>query len=279
MSLRNIVSASISLETRINNPTARVNTKPALEPAALSKLVCAAFNTWAFKRQQPTEPKLLLRFVERAVQRQLPIEFVLYWGKGPRHALAHPERECLQFLQQMTARIANVYVPGAKIVLIGTDTHAILNGHSPNSLDTYFAQLSRAAAEHGFSFRHLSEIVNKHDDRTSKQSLNPEPRLFEKLKPCADKWYRGDGESTEGALKYHAMNMVEREAVELEFPESIFVTFNNSEFRELFPMNLPVFYMYSLRKGCSVKPWFITNEDAFKAPLEASSSSVASQLL
>ena len=164
MSLRNIVSASISFETEIKSPKTPVNIKPPVEPAALSKLVYAAFNTWAFKRQQPTEPKLLLRFVERAVQRQLPIEFVLYWGKGPRHALAHPERECLRFLHQMTARIANVYAPGAKIVLIGTDTHAILNGHSRNSLDAYFAQLSRAANEHGFSFRHLSEIVNKHDD-------------------------------------------------------------------------------------------------------------------
>ena len=83
----------------------------------------------------------------------------------------------------------------------------------------------------------------------------------------------------EGALKYHAMNMVEREAVELEFPDSIFVTFNNSEFRDLFPANLPVFYMYSLRKGCSVKPWFIANDDSFKAPIEASSSRVTSQLL
>ena len=38
---------------------------------------------------------------------------------------------------------------------------------------------------------------------------------------------------------------------------SIFITFNGSEFRCLFPERLPIFYMYSLRRGVSVKPWFL----------------------
>jgi L-tyrosine isonitrile synthase len=53
------------------------------------------------------------------------------------------------------------------------------------------------------------------------------------------------------------MNMVEKRAVEFAFPRSIFVTFNGSEFRSLFPERLPVFYMYSLRRGVSIKPWFL----------------------
>jgi hypothetical protein len=53
------------------------------------------------------------------------------------------------------------------------------------------------------------------------------------------------------------MNMTEKRAVEHAFPRSIFVTFNGSEFRRLFPERLPIFYMYSLRRGISVKPWFV----------------------
>jgi hypothetical protein len=56
------------------------------------------------------------------------------------------------------------------------------------------------------------------------------------------------------------MNMIERRAVELAFPRSIFVTFNGSEFRGLFPQRLPIFYMYSLRRGVSVKPWFLSTD-------------------
>ena len=53
------------------------------------------------------------------------------------------------------------------------------------------------------------------------------------------------------------MNMVEKRAVQFAFPRSIFVTFNGSEYRSLFPDRMPIFYMYSLRRGTGVKPWFL----------------------
>jgi hypothetical protein len=74
---------------------------------------------------------------------------------------------------------------------------------------------------------------------------------------CAAKWYRGDRAPEEAAVTYFRMNMVEKRAVEVAFPRSIFVTFNGSEFRCLFPERLPIFYMYSLRRGVSIKPWFL----------------------
>jgi hypothetical protein len=40
------------------------------------------------------------------------------------------------------------------------------------------------------------------------------------------------------------------------FPHSIFITFNGGKLRCLFPTRLPIFYMYSLRRGVSIKPWF-----------------------
>src|SRR5262249_39787820 len=56
------------------------------------------------------------------------------------------------------------------------------------------------------------------------------------------------------------MNMQEKRAVERAFPSSIFITFNGSLLRALFPEQLPVFYRYSLRRGTSVKPWFLPDE-------------------
>ena len=45
--------------------------------------------------------------------------------------------------------------------------------------------------------------------------------------------------------------------MEREFPRSIFVTFNGSQLKSLFPEGLPIFYMFSLRHGISDKPWFL----------------------
>ena len=89
----------------------------------------------------------------------------------------------------------------------------------------------------------------------------PEETL-QRLSTCARKWYRGDGTAGQGALKYYQMNMIEKRAVELAFPRSIFVTFNGSDLRSLFPDRLPIFYMYSLRRGFSVKPWFLPGAEA-----------------
>jgi hypothetical protein len=58
------------------------------------------------------------------------------------------------------------------------------------------------------------------------------------------------------------MNMIEKRAVELAFPRAIFITFSGSHLRCLFPARLPIFYMYSMRRGTSVKPWFLAAESA-----------------
>ena len=54
--------------------------------------------------------------------------------------------------------------------------------------------------------------------------------------------------------------LVQKRAVELAFPHAIFITFNGSEFRCLFPDRMPIFYMYSLKRGVSAKPWFLPDE-------------------
>ena len=73
--------------------------------------------------------------------------------------------------------------------------------------------------------------------------------MLQKLGACAAKWFRGEGTVEEGAARYLQMNMVEKRAVQFAFPHSIFITFNGSEFRSLFPDRMPIFYMYSLRRG------------------------------
>ena len=69
--------------------------------------------------------------------------------------------------------------------------------------------------------------------------------------------YRGDGSPKQGAIGYYHMNMIERRAVQLAFPSSIFLTFNGIEYRRLFPELMPIFYMYSLKRGTAEKPWFL----------------------
>jgi L-tyrosine isonitrile synthase len=221
--------------------------------------VLRSFNTWAFKREQPADPPLMLRMISESIALREPVSFILYWGKGPRCRLGDPDIECLDYLAALAHRVRKAYEPGAAIKLIFTDTHAELNGYAPPDIREYFAEVESCAGERGFETCFLSHLTRSGEAVpacAANDDIVPEETL-QRLSASAQKWYRGDGTAGQGALKYFQMNMVEKRAVEIAFPRSIFVTFNGSELRSLFPNYLPIFYMYSLRRGVSVKPWFL----------------------
>ena len=240
---------------------ARAATAP-LPP--LAEAILKSFNTWAYKREQPSDLDAILRAIEMRAAAEQPIDFVLYWGKGPRDTLAPPDRQCLDYLATMGQRIAAVYSAGAHFTLLLTDTHARLNGHAESAIASYFEAVSRAAGERGMACVRLGQLVARLPAELSDAAGIPHDAaaggILDMLGTCAAKWYRGGDDVAEGARRYLAMNMVERLAVETQFPQSIFITFNGSAYRSIFPQRLPVFYMYSLRRGTSVKPWFLDGD-------------------
>lgn len=219
--------------------------------------IIKSFNTWAYKREQPSEPDRLLDVVARAVEIGVPLEFVLYWGKGPRSHIAAADLQCLDYISAMFQRIQSSYIAGVKATIILTDTHAEHNGHAALSIALYFKAVTAAASERGIATVRLKELINRATTLQAGALPMPQAETLERLQQCAAKWYRGEGSSMEGAAQYYRMNMGEKQAVGNAFPDATFITFNGSEFRDLFPEHMPIFYMYSMRKGTSVKPWFI----------------------
>jgi hypothetical protein len=206
---------------------------------------------------------MLARTVARAVVQHKPIRFVLYWGKGPRSAVAAPEMQCLDYLASLAARVRGVYAPGAAFELVLTDTHALLNGHAPTSLDAYFSEVRREAGRRGFACHLLSALTEAAAiDPASVDEEVPEEAIS-LLAHSAKRWYRGEGTALEGAARYYRLNMIEKRVMEMAFPDAVFVTFNGSDQRDLFPDGLPIFYMYSTKRGTAVKPWF---QDAGTSP-------------
>jgi hypothetical protein len=238
---------------------ATIHTGRPTKRAATPENILQAFNTWAFKREQPDNVQSLLAAISAATQVARSVPFVLYWGKGPRCELDLPDTACLDYLGMLGARVRKVYEPGATFKLIFTDTHATLNGHAPQDMEAYFGAVEGAARERGFDGCWLSELVFA-AEAADAVNLTDEvipPEMLQKLGACAAKWFRGEGTVEEGAARYLQMNMVEKRAVQFAFPQAIFITFNGSEYRSLFPEHMPIFYMYSLRRGMSVKPWFL----------------------
>ncbi len=221
-----------------------------------------SFNSWAFKREQPDDLEKLNRVARAAIEREAPLAFVLYWGRGPRAHVAAPERQCLDFLAGLAHRVQSQHAPGAEVTIICTDTHAELNGHPPLATRRYFAEVQREAAERGFRARLLSDLVAWAEDCIDEGRAleRPSPEILRGLIASAAKWYAGPHSAEEGAGLYYRAKMIEKQAVEAAFPDAIFITFNGSDLRPLFPDRMPIFYMYSVRRGVAVKPWFMQSE-------------------
>jgi hypothetical protein len=232
----------------------------------IAKIV-QSFNTWAFKREQPSDIALLSRFVTRAVMRQQPVSFVLYWGKGPRSAVESYDTQCLDYLASLAARVEAAYPMGAAVSLVLTDTHAALNGHRPHEVTQYFTEVETEAHKRGFDCYLLGELTEAAGRGIRVESCEPSEEILQQLARSAMRWYRGDGTAEQGARDYYRMNMLEKRVIEHFFPASIFATFNGREHRDLFPDSLPVFYMYSLKRGTSIKPWFLPETTGASAAL------------
>jgi hypothetical protein len=219
--------------------------------------VVQSFNTWAYKREQPSDAALLTQFVGRAVMRRQPVSFVFYWGKGPRSEVQHFDTQCMDYLASLAQRVKAVYPMGASISLVLTDTHASHNGHQAQLITKYYTAVEAEAAKRGFECYLLSELTEAAGRGLSVDGTEPSEEILETLYRSAERWYRGGASTLEGARQYYAMNMIERRVIEHFFPSSIFATFNGRESRALFPDKLPIFYMYSIKRGTSVKPWFL----------------------
>jgi L-tyrosine isonitrile synthase len=221
--------------------------------------ILSSFNVRAFRRERPSDTPLMLETISKAIASNEPVPFVMYWGKGPRAAVAKPDLDCLDFLNSLVERVGRVYLHGGKVKLIFTDTHAALNGHVDADIRSYFKEIEHCARARGFDACWLGDLTGAAG--ASVECEMPDD-IAVRLTASAHKWYRGGGTVEQGALKYFQMNMVEGRVVGLAFPRSIMITFNASALRILLPMNLPIFYMYSLRRGVSVKPWFISPDSA-----------------
>ena len=221
--------------------------------------ILRSFNTWAYKREQPSDPQLLLQFVAHAVAREEPIPMLFYWGKGLRCMVDEHDIKCMDFLDSLAHRVAAAYPPGAAMRLILTDTHARLNGHAEACIHNYFSEVETEARRRNYACSRLSALVEETQAKAEDYTLGDviPADMLDKLCASALKWYFGGTSAEQGAVIYFHMNMIEKRAVEIAFPDAIFATFNSSKFRILFPRRLPIFYMYSLQRGVSVKPWFL----------------------
>jgi len=120
----------------------------------------------------------------------------------------------------------------------------------------YFDAIGAAARQRGFESCKLGELVRSSEIVLVRRGDTGGTRCSGSRGPQRY-GNRGGGSVEEGATQYFKMKHGRKAGIGSVVPAEDFITFNNSKYRCLFPDSLPIFYMYSLRHGVSVKPWFL----------------------
>lgn len=230
------------------------------EDTKLAQKILDSFNTWKFKKEQPNTEEKLTESILQSIRKKQPIKFVMYWGKGDREAISDIDLMAIERLLDFKSMIEKEYSQGVELTFIFTDNHAKLNGYSSEGTNAYFNSVRNEAEKHGIKNILLSELVEYNEGKISKDADNVviNDELLNNLAKSSERHYKNaENNHLVGAKIYYLQNQLERKAVEQKFNDNIFLTYNGNEIDGILPTKLPIFYMYSYKKGFSEKPWFM----------------------
>lgn len=223
---------------------------------------------------------------ERQIKSKSKIHFVQYWGASDKKYPDKYDFDALFHLFGFLRIVEKYYKIEVHLTLIFTDTHAILNGYSTENYKNYHREIRKILNEFNYSHVLMSEVLTpfakSHNLKDTndliksviKQSIsNKIPELimndesFEVLKRSADKHskrlknkdtYKDLSFSSveQSAYAYILLNRIERQYVEKNFFQSVFLTYTSDIEKELIAPNLPTIQIYSIHKGLSCRPWF-----------------------
>ena len=211
-------------------------------------------------RRERLEVERLLGPIMAATGRNVPVHFLLYWGKGDRNAVCGAEQQALELLRTLAERIQSVYPPGARFTAVFTDTHARLNGYAAEGSRDYRRSLESLVRTLGLGMEviPMSRLVDMDLAALTREAgdVSIEPALFDMLTAMCRKHYLRSDDYALGAKAYYLENQREKEIVGRFFPLHVFLTYNASGLDALLPSALPIYRMWPAKRGVSVKPWF-----------------------
>ena len=211
-----------------------------------------SFKTRKFKREQPSDENLFFEVICQSVKKNEPIKFVTYWWKGERNEMWEHETQALEFLHSMFENINQKYTHKTKLSIIYTDTHARINGFNGEEIELYERSLRNATEKYGYNVLLMSDIL-----KLEKYSeIDIESDFLDTLVVSASKHYKWNENIETIAKWYYQQNQNEKKQVAKMFENHIFLTYNGRSMNQLFPEKMPIFYMYSTKRGNSEKPWF-----------------------
>ncbi|MDD9864488.1 MAG: hypothetical protein OXU54_07940 [Gammaproteobacteria bacterium] len=218
-----------------------------------------------YLRERAALTKRHYECIDRAVRSDMPLQFLILWGKGEKRIADGSESRACDWLSAYAGGVVKAWSPGVLIDIICCDTHARLNGYGKEEIREYFESLagcfkrlnasvrfmSRIWKRGGLDLERIKNLAFKHTFDDWSRLAGPKVNLVAMAEKCT----RSD-HPIEAARLYCAARTLEHKILEKMFSGHLFVTSDRREF--LLQPALPILRITSWGKR-SVKPWHIRN--------------------
>lgn len=212
-------------------------------------------------RYSPSFKKPILSKFRSLLILQKRINFLIYWGVGNKKVIDNIDMQAMHFQSKWINAISNILELDYHIQYIITDTHAMINGISTSTINSYSISAQDFLQNKGYDTILMTKLLKSYNinnirnfmDKYSIDHIIKDTgykSLLNGLKIQANSpYHRGD------SIEYLKSNLIENAIIEDVFSKYIFVSYGVPETKLLLP-NLPKLYTYVDEKKQIKRPWF-----------------------
>lgn len=235
---------------------------PIVSDEKLRELIDQLYCT-RFFRKRPAPTQLLLATLRRTLaENSPPLELFFLWGVHGKPGIAEDDLQSLDFLAAFLAYISLRLSVKTRMTIVICDTHGAINRVDNDTAEVYAAQIEVAANALGWDTITMSSLWQNAgislDLVAEKAKFVDIETDAPRLAQFASRYYLGH-DAAEGARCYLAARLLEKPMLTKIFQGAIHVTPVEPSLHFLQP-ELPDFYVWIRKRGCSVKPWFPVEE-------------------
>lgn len=212
-----------------------------------------------FFRKRPTPSQALFSSIRNSLlEFPSPLRLFFLWGVHGKPCVEKDDLQALDYLLDFLNFLSIRLAVKNHLTIVVCDTHGAINKVNPKTAEEYASQVEVAIIARGLAVLRMSDLwlhagISHHVVDSMAETLNVEvdaPRLLQ----FAHRYYLGQ-DVVDGASRYLAARLLEKSMLTKMFQGAIHVTPVEPSLQFLQP-ELPEFYVWIKKRGCSVKPWF-----------------------
>ncbi len=226
--------------------------------------IISLFNNRDISRDILFKEDVMAQLIKNCIDNKKSINIVGFWGASDKKKIDYHDKEAIKKFVELNDMTKKIHTKGIKFIFILADEHARLNKYPKSNYSNYLKQINKELHAAGFETILLSKLwekrglsdtkINSKLKKLDERKWNDLKNRKELIKSAKNKGFK---DPEKEAKRYYINRILESKIMEKEFPNSIFHTYGEDLYQNLYP-NMPTMYLWVGKRGYTHSPWFET---------------------